>query len=126
LALGNVPSVPAYRVRINGHRIQTPDHWVDLDRDRVTLDGKPVRASPFFEITITEGRNRQVRRMVGAAGSRVLKLVRTAIGGVRIGELRIGQFRELTAEEVRTLVSNRPAPRGRLVSDSGVRMRDPQ
>lgn len=31
------------RVCVNGKLIQTPDHWVDLERDRVTLDGKPVR-----------------------------------------------------------------------------------
>ena len=30
------------RVRVNGRLVQTPDHWVDLDRDQVTLDGKPV------------------------------------------------------------------------------------
>ena len=36
------------------------------------------------EITITEGLNRQVRRMVEAVGSKVLKLVRTGIGGIRI------------------------------------------
>ena len=57
----------------------------------------------FLEMTITEGRNRQVRRMVEAAGSKVLKLVRTAIGPIRIGELPIGKWRELTAEEVRAL-----------------------
>ena len=210
------------RVRVNGRLIQTPDHWVDLDRDRVTLDGKPVRASKlvylllykpkgylttrkdprgrptvydllkgerpwvvpvgrldldtsgllllsndtdfcervtnpnykipktylvktatrltdeqldqlrrgvvlkdgptrpasvqrlrdsgnrtFFEITITEGRNRQVRRMVEAAGSGVLKLVRTAIGPLRIGDLGIGRYRELTAAEVRGLGASR-------------------
>lgn len=54
----------------------------------------------FFEITITEGRNRQVRRMVEALGAKALKLVRTAIGGIEIGGLEIGKFRELTAEEV--------------------------
>mgnify|MGYP000908834247 FL=1 len=30
------------RVRVNGRLIQTPDHWVDIGRDKVTLDGKPV------------------------------------------------------------------------------------
>ena len=30
------------RVRVNGRLVQTPDHWVDLERDKVTLDGKPV------------------------------------------------------------------------------------
>jgi 23S rRNA pseudouridine2605 synthase len=66
-----------------------------------------------LEMVITEGRNRQVRRMLEAVGSKVLKLVRTAIGDVRIGELQIGKWRDLTAEEVLTLrgeVSTR-APR---------------
>jgi pseudouridine synthase len=53
-----------------------------------------------LELTITEGRNRQVRRMLEAAGSRVLKLVRTAIGPVRIGDLEIGKWRRLSREEV--------------------------
>lgn len=202
------------RVAVNGKTIQTPDHWIDRDRDRVTLDGKPLRAkerhylllykpkgylttykdpegrptvynlladfkpwvfpvgrldldtsglliltndASFAErltnpelkipktyqlkcstlvtdeqleklrggvvlsdgptrpaiverlrdsgkyshlaITITEGRNRQVRRMIEAMESKVLKLVRIAIGGVRIGELPIGKYRALTAAE---------------------------
>jgi pseudouridine synthase len=211
--------IGAGRVRVNGKLIQTPDHWVDLERDRVTLDGKPVRGAgkvylllykpkgylttykdpqgrpticdlldgveqwvfpvgrldldtsglllvtndtafaervtnpdykipktylvktasrltdealerlrrgvelkdgptqpalvsrqrdagshTFLEITISEGRNRQVRRMIEAVGSRVLKLVRTAIGPIRIGTLAIGKYRPLTSAEVRALV----------------------
>jgi pseudouridine synthase len=57
----------------------------------------------FLEVTIREGRNRQVRRMIEAIGSKVLKLVRIEIGGLRIGELQIGKYRELTAEEVKRL-----------------------
>ncbi len=53
----------------------------------------------FIELTITEGRNRQVRRMIEAVGSKVLKLVRTAIGPIEIGSLQIGRWRELTAAE---------------------------
>jgi 23S rRNA pseudouridine2605 synthase len=56
-----------------------------------------------FEITLTEGRNRQVRRMVEAVGATVLKLVRVKIGSVRIGSLPIGKWRPLTATEVRRL-----------------------
>jgi pseudouridine synthase len=56
-----------------------------------------------LELTITEGRNRQVRRMVEAVGSKVLKLVRVAIGPLRIGNLRIGEWRHLSEEEVRGL-----------------------
>lgn len=207
------------RVRVNGRLIQTPDHWVDFERDKVTLDGKPIRsqarvylllykpkgyittykdpegrptvydlltgldeyvfpvgrldqdtsglllvtndaqfaerltnpeykvsktylvkaaarladeqldqlrrgvtlsdgptrpasvrrirdsgARTFFEITITEGRNRQVRRMVEAIGSKVLKLVRTSIGPLEIGGLPIGKYRALTREELRQLL----------------------
>jgi pseudouridine synthase len=57
----------------------------------------------FLEIVLTEGRNRQVRRMIEAAGSRVSKLVRTAIGPIRIGDLAIGKWRRLTEEEIAAL-----------------------
>ena len=57
----------------------------------------------FVEITICEGRNRQVRRMIEAIGSKVLKLVRVRIGGIEIGGLGIGKYRELTLAEVEAL-----------------------
>lgn len=211
--------IAAGRVKVNGRAVRDPDHWVDLQRDKVAFDGKPlqrekrtylllykptgyitthrdpqgrptvydllperdrylfsvgrldletsglliltndtqfaerltnpdykvpktylVKASTFltdeqldqlrkgielkdgptrparverlreaggktvFEITITEGRNRQVRRMVEALDAKVLKLVRVAIGSLTIGDLPIGKTRELTPEEVRQLV----------------------
>ncbi|HUJ21488.1 MAG TPA: pseudouridine synthase [Bryobacteraceae bacterium] len=210
--------IAAGRVRVNGKLVQTPDYWVDFVRDKVTLDGKPIRrgkriylllykpkgylttykdpegrptvydlmpdleswvfpvgrldldtsglllltndtqfaerlTNPAYkvpktyqikaatvlteeqlerlgrgvtladgptlpakvrrlretgkhtviEMTITEGRNRQVRRMLEAVGSKVLKLVRTAIGPVRIADLRIGTHRPLTDEEIQEL-----------------------
>lgn len=66
-----------------------------------------------FEITLTEGRNRQVRRMVEAADAKVLKLVRVAIGGLRIGDLPIGSVRPLLAAEVRILAAPLPGHRKR-------------
>ena len=63
-----------------------------------------------LEITITEGRNRQVRRMLEAIDSRVLKLVRIGIGPLRIGTLRIGEVRPLTPAEVRALGAPKRAP----------------
>jgi len=217
--------IAAGRVHVNGKRIQTPDHWVDLDRDKVSLDGRPIRAGKkvyfllykpkgylttykdpagrptiydlisglgvwvfpagrldldssglliltndtqfaerltnpqhkvaktyqvkastvlsdeqierlrqgvtlsdgstrpalvkrlrdsarytVIEITITEGRNRQVRRMLEAVGSKVLKLVRTAIGAVKIGDLVIGSYRPLMEREVQQLQARRPNP----------------
>jgi 23S rRNA pseudouridine2605 synthase len=56
-----------------------------------------------FEITITEGRNRQVRRMVEALDAKVVSLTRIAIGTIALGELAEGATRELTSEEVASL-----------------------
>lgn len=73
-----------------------PTRPADVERVREPGAGRTV-----FEITITEGRNRQVRRMVEALGdAKALELVRIAIGSIRIGKLPIGQTRELTAEEI--------------------------
>jgi len=219
--------IGAGRVRVNGEVVQTPDRWVDLERDRVMLDDRPIPAgkklylllykpkgyittykdpagrptvydlireagqwvvpvgrldqdtsglllmtndtrfaervtnpdhkvakkylvksstvlseeqldelrrgvtlsdgptqpaqiervrdaarSSFIEITIREGRNRQVRRMIEAVGSKVLKLVRVQIGDIKIGDLQIGKFRELTPNEVRALMPARPQQTG--------------
>ena len=112
-------------------RLTNPDHHIpktyhvkcatlladaDIERLRqgVELNDGPTRPAAvirlrdvghhsFIEITIREGRNRQVRRMLEALDSRVLKLVRTAIGPVRIGELGIGKWRELTPGELEAL-----------------------
>ena len=56
-----------------------------------------------FEITIREGRNRQIRRMCEAAGLRVLRLRRTQEGTLRLGMLPSGKWRELTKEEIESL-----------------------
>jgi len=55
-----------------------------------------------FEIALTEGRNRQVRRMVEALDAHVLTLVRVKIGPIAIGTLPIGTWRLLTRAEVAT------------------------
>ena len=57
----------------------------------------------WLEIALDEGRNRQIRRLLEALGIGVLRLVRVAIGGLQLGELAKGQWRELTAEEVAVL-----------------------
>lgn len=56
-----------------------------------------------LELTITEGRNRQVRRMIEALGAVTLKLVRTKIGQLEIGGMQIGTYRDLTEREVQLL-----------------------
>jgi 23S rRNA pseudouridine2605 synthase len=61
------------------------------------------RGSSLVEITITEGRNRQVRRMLDHVGHPVVRLVRTAIGPLMLGHLRAGNLRRVGLEEVRSL-----------------------
>lgn len=56
-----------------------------------------------LEFVIHEGRNRQIRKMCEAVGLEVARLKRTAIGGVKLGMLPQGQFRDLEPDEVRRL-----------------------
>ncbi len=56
-----------------------------------------------MRITIHEGRNRQIRRMCEAVGLEVARLRRTSIGPLKLGMLKPGAWRELTAEEVRAM-----------------------
>ena len=93
---------------LSDEQIEQLRRGVELSDGRTRPAGvKRLRASAkhtVLEMVLTEGRNRQVRRMIEAVGSKVLKLVRTAIGPVRIGDLAIGKWRRLTAEEVRALM----------------------
>jgi len=80
--------------------VELEDGWT---RPAVVTRLRDRENSTFLEMVITEGRNRQVRRMLEAVGSKVRKLVRTAIGPVRIGKLEIGKWRVLEREEVNAL-----------------------
>jgi len=71
-------------------------------RIRVIHSGKQ---SMVVEMKLTEGRNRQIRRMWHAVGHRVKKLVRIGIGDYRLSDLSPGACRRLSKEEVRRLVS---------------------
>ena len=97
------------------------DEALDKLRAGVELSDGPTRPAQVkrvrdsgkyshLEIRITEGRNRQVRRMIEAVGSKVLKLVRTAIGPIEIAGLKIGTWRPLEDREVAALIGS-PTPR---------------
>ncbi|HTV56296.1 MAG TPA: pseudouridine synthase [Terriglobia bacterium] len=62
----------------------------------------------WLEVALTEGKNREVRRMIEAVGFKVLKLVRTAIGPLTLKGLEIGKWRNLTAREVAAVRKSRP------------------
>ena len=57
----------------------------------------------WIEITLREGRNRQIRKMTAAVGHPALRLIRTAIGGLSIGALKPGDSRRLSEKEVKEL-----------------------
>jgi pseudouridine synthase len=77
--------------------------------DRIDADDRSTR----LRVVLTEGRNRQVRRMISAIGSRVHTLQRVAIGPIELGEQPEGACRRLDAREVsalRAAVSERRRP----------------
>ena len=57
----------------------------------------------WLEITLDEGKNRQIRRLLEAQGVRVLRLVRVSIGPLELGDLKKGSVRRLTAEEKKAI-----------------------
>ena len=111
--LANRLTHPRYEVpRTYRARLRRPPSDGDLRRLRkgVELDDGPTaparvrRISPrVIELTIREGRNRQVRRMAEAVGNEVVELRRTAFGPLRLGELREGEARRLRTAELRRL-----------------------
>lgn len=61
----------------------------------------------WLEVVLTEGKNREVRRMIEAVGFKALKLVRTGIGPLRLQNLEVGKWRPLAPAEVAALRGSR-------------------
>lgn len=80
-------------IELDGYRIRKPGV-------RLLRGGQKA----LVEVTIHEGRNRQVRRMCAAAGMEVLRLKRVREGALSLGELPLGKWRYLTEDEVKLLI----------------------
>ncbi len=100
-----------YRVEVKGY---SPENFCRLAKP-IYLDGYKIAApnlkllqekdgAATLEITIHEGRNRQVRRMCARAGMMVKRLVRIQEGSLKLGELPPGKWRYLTESELRQLL----------------------
>ena len=88
---------------------------VYLDDGLAQVDALRVKRrlakSTEMEMVLSEGRNREIRRVLARIGHKVLKLKRIALGPLRLGKLQPGDYRELTSSEVRRLrqMANQPA-----------------
>ena len=69
----------------------------------------------WLEVVLTEGKNREVRRMIEAVGFKVLKLVRTRLGPLSLAGLEVGKWRPLTTAELRDMM--RSKSRGAVQGD---------
>jgi 23S rRNA pseudouridine2605 synthase len=97
-----------YRARVEPAPVGEPAlralrEGVELDDGRTARAGAHQREAGLLEITLTEGRKRQVRRMCEAVGHRVVVLERVAFGPLRLGGLGKGEHRRLSAAEVERL-----------------------
>lgn len=104
---------------------------MDLDGRRTApagarvLEEQPGRV--VLEIVLTEGRNREIRRMCEALGLEVARLKRVAIGPVRLGMLPRGSYRPLTGEEIAGLLAREKKQERKAIShDSGASGQGPR
>ncbi|HEX6391735.1 MAG TPA: pseudouridine synthase [Solirubrobacteraceae bacterium] len=99
-----------YRAHVDGGRVKEPAlqqlrDGIELD-DGLTAPAKVRQVrSGVLELTIHEGRKRQVKRMCAAIGHPVTRLERVAFGPLRLGELPEGEARKLTPAEIERLRS---------------------
>jgi 23S rRNA pseudouridine2605 synthase len=102
-----------YRVKIEGHlknrNMRLLEKGIDLPdglfRPREVRLDRLNPKSAWFTLTITEGRNRVIRRAFEALGHTVVRLIRTVEGGVELGPLKEGAYRYLSGKEVRLLLA---------------------
>ncbi len=79
--------------------------FLSVDITAIPPRDPPIRfrasiPATWLEMTLTEGKNRQVRRMTAAVGFPTLRLIRAAIANLKLDGLEIGQWRDLTSKEI--------------------------
>ncbi len=100
-----------YHVKFKG---KITDEQLEILRSPLVIDGykiKPVKTDivrltdneTVLEFTLFEGRNRQIRKMAEAAGLRIQRLTRIAVGNIKLGNLAPGKYKYLTGKQVKYL-----------------------
>jgi 23S rRNA pseudouridine2605 synthase len=119
-----------YAVKFQGHldveELDGLRNGVELDDGYRTKNAEAFvlreeRNHTWVQITLTEGKNRQVHRMGDAIGHRVMRLARQSFAGIKIDGLRPGEYRELKRDELQKLKKNylNPYRRAREASKGG-------
>ena len=101
------------------------DYKIETLADGVVIDGKKTAPCTvkilekqedrmFLEFVISEGRNRQIRKMCESAGTEVIRLKRIAEGDVKLGGLPVGQWRHLETKEIKKLAGPAIAQKAQL------------
>ncbi len=100
-----------YHVKFKG---KITDEQLEILRSPLVIDGykiRPVKTEiirltdneTVLEFTLFEGRNRQIRKMAEAAGLRIQRLTRIAVGNIKLGNLAPGKYKYLTGKQVKYL-----------------------
>ncbi len=82
-------------------------------RVRSVKSFKKVGQSTWLEVVLSEGHNRELRRLFARVGHKVLKLTRISFGPIRLGKLKMGEFRPLSLQELEALHGILANPRRR-------------
>jgi pseudouridine synthase len=93
------------RLEVTGYQLQQLKSGIVIE-DSKTLPAKvTVIGRKEFSIVLREGKKRQIRLMMEAVGNKVVTLKRVRIKNIQLGDLKPGQYRPLTAEELKSLRS---------------------
>jgi len=95
-------SIQGYQTR--PAKVQFLPHEPDLPPRHPPIRFRKSVTTTWIELTLTEGKNRQVRRMTAAVGFPTLRLVRVAIAHLHLAGLQPGEWRDLEPEELRPLL----------------------
>lgn len=92
-------------------QIQLLTHEPELPPRNPPIRFRKNVPTAWLEMTLTEGKNRQVRRMTAAVGFPTLRLVRVAIGHLQLAGLQPGEWRDVTPQELAPLIARRSVTR---------------
>lgn len=97
-------------ILIQGHRTRPAQAQILDPQPQIPPRDPPIRyrqqiPTHWIQLTLQEGRNRQVRRMTAAAGFPTLRLIRVGFAGIPLGGLPAGEWRELTSTERQCLMN---------------------